>query len=166
MENNALFCPACGAQVNVDAGNTGSVGTEFGIMPEYGIGKGIGTTGNFENIRELVEQFRKVKKKFQTIATIVAIVYAYFMVRYLLRDLENVLAGNGEVTEFIEGVGAIILFTCGLVYLVVQFGLPWVAGTKVAFADEYLQCIYVNDKEALVATLKNMQCPAVKNLHG
>lgn len=135
--DNASFCPACGTSVKINTADMGNIGTMSGTMPERGAG-GICTTGKYDTVRKMTEQFAKEKKKFQTIATIVSVIYAYFIVRSILEGINSILAGNEEIAEFVLSIGSIILFACGLLYLVVQFGLPDVVDKKLMLAKVYL----------------------------
>lgn len=155
LKEDIKFCPVCGVPVNINKAAENNIASE---EKNYG-------TGDYETLRQMLEKAKKVKKVSNVIITILFLVYGYLFMRGLLRMLTSVLENRETITQFAFSVFAVILFTCGLLYVGLEVILPILQGRKAVYAEEYLKCIVVNDKKALMYSLGQMKCSAIKNVY-
>lgn len=159
VNETVSFCPQCGAPVN---GTAASTGQENGMLPQD---SRIRATGDFEQLRQAMEKSGKFKKKAEFVITLLLAVYGFFIVRGLLRMMSRTLDGRESAMNFAFSVVALILFTCGILYAALEVLLPILEGRKAVWTEEYFKYIAVNDVRALMHTLGQMKCSAVKYVY-
>lgn len=153
------FCPQCGALVGTAAGMDQGQGEN--AVPTQ---PGLGGTGDYEALRQMTEKAGKSKKMLNTIATVLMAAYAFIMVRGLLMNLFSVLEGKTDVSSYLLMVVVAVLFTCMILHTVQAVAFPFLLGRKAVHAEEYLKCIRVNDKKALMHALGQMKCSTVRHV--
>lgn len=153
------FCPQCGALVGTAAGMDQGQGEN--AVPAQ---PGLGGTGDYEALRQMTEKAGKSKKMLNTIATVLMAAYAFIMVRGLLMNLFSVLEGKTDVSSYLLMVVVAVLFTCMILHIVQAIAFPFLLGRKAVHAEEYLKCIRVNDKKALMHALGQMKCSTVRHV--
>ncbi|MDE7477931.1 MAG: zinc ribbon domain-containing protein [Lachnospiraceae bacterium] len=161
IEGNVKFCPECGAPVSKGAESVNDRGEEKSVLPK----PGICGTGDYEQLRQMTQKAGKTKKKAEIIIMALILVYAFVMVRGLLRMFQAVLEGRQSSLYFLISVLSIILVTCGLLYFALDIILPVLQKKKSVHAEEYLKYIQVNDRRALMHALGQMKCSMVKSVY-
>ena len=153
------FCPQCGTPVGAAVGMDRGQGEN--AVPTQ---PGLGGTGDYEALRQMTEKAGKSKKMLNTIATVLMAAYAFIMVRGLLMNLLSVLEGETDVSSYLLMVVVAVLFTCMILHTVQAVAFPFLLGRKAVRAEEYLKCIRVNDKKALMHALGQMKCSTVRHV--
>lgn len=154
------FCPHCGAPVStavdIDRGQGGN------IAP---VPKGLGGTGDYEALRQMSEKAGKSQKTLNTFATVLTAAYAFIVVRGLLMNLVSAVEGKTDTVAYVLMVVVAVLFTCVILHIVLAVAFPILQGKKAVRAEEYLKCIRVDDKRALMHALGQMKCSTVKRVY-
>lgn len=155
---NAKFCPQCGAPAATAAGGVNG-------LPDIAQGPRIGGTGDYDNLRQMMEKTARTRKRTVRVITVLIFAYAFVVVRGLLLNLGSVLEGQTDLMDFVLMVVVMLLFTCGLLYIGLEVLLPILQGKKAVQAEEYLKYIQVSDSRALMHALAQMECSSVKNAY-
>ncbi len=153
------FCPQCGAPVAAADTNQRQGENVVSAQP------GIGGTGEYEALRQMSEKAGKSKKTLNTIAIVLTAAYALIMVRGLLMNLISVIEGETDLASYVLMVVVAVLFTCVILHIVLAVAFPILQGKKAVRAEEYLKCIWVDDKRALMHALGQMKCSTVKRVY-
>lgn len=154
------FCPQCGAPVAA-AADTNQRQRENVVSAQ----PGIGGTGEYEALRQMSEKAGKSKKTLNTIAIVLTAAYALIIVRGLLMNLISVIEGETDLASYVLMVVVAVLFTCVILHIVLAVAFPILQGKKAVRAEEYLKCIRVDDKRALMHALGQMKCSTVKRVY-
>lgn len=154
------FCPHCGAPVSTAADIDRGQGEN--VAPAQ---PGLGGTGDYEALRQMSEKAGKSKKTLNTIATVLTAAYAFIVVRGLLMNLVSVVEGKTDTADYVLMVVVAVLFTCIILHIVLAVAFPILQGKKAVRAEEYLKCIRVDDRRALMHALGQMKCSTVRRVY-
>lgn len=159
VDEAVRFCPECGAPVIKEAKDTSKEKNQ--PQGDYRIY----VTGDPGQLWQSMEKSGKFKKKVELVITLLLAVYGFLMVRGLLRMMAETLEGRESAMNFAISTTAIILLTCGILNAALEVMLPILEGRKAIRTEEYFKYIAVNDARALMHSLGQMQCSAVKSAY-
>ena len=165
IEDDARFCPDCGAAVNKSVVDDRGKTLGFRNALRNGQGDGIFVDRNFDMLAQSVEKGHGAGKIIKAVWIAFIAVWAWIGVKGLYRDIQYIAEGKNSGFVILMNISVWILGACMVVYLFWDLALPFVAGIKEGNADSYLGLIHVTDKSVLLNTLKEMNCPVVKDVY-